>query len=78
MSRLEGPARPPLVARLAYWFSKRKIGKVAASLPIYAHHPRQLKGYARMEFAQEGSRLLSGKLKHLAQLVAASRIGCPF
>ena len=67
-----------LLVRFFYWLTKRKLGKVVMPVQITSHHPRILWGYGQMEFAFLGSRLVETSLKNLAQLRAATLIGCPF
>ena len=67
-----------LFTRFAYWFSKRRMGKVAEPLAVTAHHPWIFRGYGTYEFALERSRLVDARLKALAGLKAAALIGCPF
>ena len=80
MARIEGmPERKAgLLSRLAYRFSRRRFGKVAEPLMIFAHHPSLSKGNAIFELALQRARLLDAKLKGLASLKAATLIGCPF
>jgi hypothetical protein len=78
VTRLDAPARPGLMARIAYWFSRRRFGRVLEPLTVTAHHPRVMRGYGQMELALEGARTLPKQLKVLAQVRAALRVGCPF
>ena len=64
--------------RFAYWWCKRKIGRVVASVKVYAHHPRLLRGVGDMEMAQEAARQLPAALKSLAQIRVARMVDCPF
>ena len=40
MARIEGIAegKAGLLARLAYWFARRRVGKVPEPLRVYARH----------------------------------------
>ncbi len=80
MSRIEGipEHKAGLAARFAYWFSRRRFGKVAEPLAIIAHHPGLLLGYGAFETALDRSRRVEERLKELAALKAATLIGCPF
>ena len=78
MARLDGPKRPGLLARLAYWITRRKYGHVLGPVKIYAHHARILRGVGAMQMAQEAAHSVDPALKSLAQIRAAMRIGCPF
>ncbi len=80
MARIGGvPEREAgLATRLAYWFSRRRLGKVAEPLQVTAHHPTLLRGYGAFELALERSSRVDDRLKDLAGLKAATLIGCPF
>ena len=78
MPRIDGPKRPGLTARLAYWYCKRMLGRVVAPVKIHAHHPRLLRGVGAMERAQMAAHSVDPALKSLAQVLVAMRIGCPF
>lgn len=78
MPRIQGPARPSLLARLAYWFTKRKVGRVILPVQVAANHPRILRGHAGMEMALLAVKSVDERLKALAQLLVATHVGCPF
>jgi hypothetical protein len=78
MARIDGPMRPGMLARIAYWICKRKFGHVLGPVKIWANHPRLLRGAGAMEQAQEAARSVDPALKSLAQVLAAMRVGCPF
>ena len=80
MARIEGIAedKAGLLARLVYWFARRRVGKVPEPLTVYTRHTWLLQGYGAFEFALERSRLVEERLKLLAQIKAATLIGCPF
>jgi hypothetical protein len=67
-----------LFVRLAYWFSKRKFGKVADPLKVMGHHAPVSFGYGMFEMASERALLVDARLKDLAQIKAATLVGCPF
>ncbi len=67
-----------LFVRLAYWFSKRKFGKVADPLKVMGRHAWVSFGYGMFEMAAERAQLVEAKLKDLAQIKAATLVGCPF
>lgn len=80
MARIEGVADDkagPLI-RVVYWYLRRRFGKVPEPVRLVAHHPTLFRGYGRFEIAQERSRLVDRRLKALAQIKAASVIGCPY
>ena len=84
MARIEG-AKPSelglfhgLLTRILYFMVKRRLGRVVMPVQVAAHHAKLLWGYAQMELALDGSRMLEGALKNLAQLRVATLVGCPF
>ena len=80
MARIPGvePSEAGLLARIAYWFVKRKLGRVIMPVKIHAHHSRLLRGVASMQMAQEAAGTLDRGLKCLAEVLVARRVGCPF
>lgn len=67
-----------LFTRIAYALTKRKVGRVVKPVQIWAHHTRLLWGDAQMELSMAASHLVDAALKDLAQLRAATLVGCPF
>ncbi len=80
MPRIEGvpPQRASLFTRLAYWFTKRKFGRVMEGVKITAHSPRLLRGVGQMEMAQAKLKSVDPVLTALAEIKVAAMIGCPF
>jgi len=80
MVRIEGvsKSKASFFVRLAYWFSQRRFGKVADPLKIMGHHSWVSFGYSTFEFASERARLVEARLKELAQIKAATLVGCSF
>lgn len=64
--------------RLAYWMTKRKIGRVILPMKITAHQPRLLWAAGQMEMAQAAMRSVDPTLKCLVEIKVATMIGCPF
>lgn len=67
-----------MLTRIVYALTKRKIGRVVKPVQLIAHHTRLLWGYAQMEQSMAASHLVDAALKDLAQLRAATLVGCPF
>ena len=67
-----------LFVRLAFWFTKRRLGKVIEPISVTAHHPRLLRALAAMETGQQAANSVEPGLKNLASLKVALQIGCPF
>jgi len=80
MSRIEGlpSQRAGILAKLLYYFSRRRFGRVPEPVRVMAHHATLLGGYAGFEVALERARRVPAKLKDLAELRVATLIGCPF
>ena len=53
MARIEGvPARRAgIMLRFAYWYARRRVGKVPEPMTVKAHHPWIFRGYGPYEFA---------------------------
>ena len=67
-----------LVTRFLYWMTRRKVGRVIMPLKITAHQPRLLVAVGGMEMGQQALRTFDAKLKALAEIKAATLVGCPF
>ncbi|MCG8408519.1 MAG: hypothetical protein MI923_25235 [Phycisphaerales bacterium] len=80
MARIQGVEKKKagFLVRLAYFMTRRKVGRVVTPVKIYAHHPRLLRAYAHMEMGQEAAQSIEPQLKTLASVEVARRIGCPF
>jgi len=80
MPRIKGvePRQAGLMARFAYFMSRRRLGRVIGPLKVMAHHPRLLRALAHMELGQEAAKTVPPNLKMLATIKAAMMIGCPF
>lgn len=78
--RIEGIAKSKagLFVRFVYWFSQRRFGKVADPLRVTGHHPWVSFGQGMFELAGERAHLVESRLKDLAQIKAATLVGCPF
>src|SRR4051794_28153228 len=78
MSRLAGPRRPGLFARISYLVAKRDYGKLPEPLEVTAHHPGILRGYCAFEWETGRASTVSERLKDLAGTKAAAMVGCEF
>ncbi len=80
MSRLHGsaPRGLAILHRLANWTSRRRFGKVGEPVSVIARHPWVFRGYAGYELALERARRVEPSLKELAQIKAATLVGCSF
>ncbi len=80
MPRIHGvePNEAGLFTRFAYWFTKRKLGRVPETLKITALSSRLLRGVGEMEMAQAALKSVEPVLVSLAELKVATMVGCPF
>ena len=84
MARISGaPANQGGIFRrlfvgIVYALTRRKVGRVVMPVQVVAHHPTILWGYGQMEQSQLGSKQVAARLKGLAELRAATLVGCPF
>jgi hypothetical protein len=76
--RIAPPRRRGLVARVIFFLTRRKVGKVPTPMQVMAHQPPLLMGYARMELAQMKLRRVPAPLKALASIRTSTLLGCPF
>jgi alkylhydroperoxidase family enzyme len=65
-----------LAARLASWFSRRRLGRVADPLAAWSHHTGVLLTLLRLEMRVQRWRRLDSGLQALAVMASAARIGC--
>ena len=67
-----------MFARFAYWFTKRKFGRVMEGVKITAHSQPLLRGAGQMEMAQAKLKSVNPVLVALAEIKVATMVGCPF
>ena len=80
MSRIQGVSNKDasFIARIAFWLTKRKWGKVLTPVRIAAHRPRILRAVGSMEGAQDRLKHIEPSLKMLLYTFVATKVGCPF
>ena len=79
VARIEGVTQGgSLLARVVFWMSRRKLGRVIGPLRVHALHTRLLAGVGSMETAQEKASTVPATIKVLAEVLVAMRVGCPF
>jgi AhpD family alkylhydroperoxidase len=79
MARIEGMSRSrTLVARLAFFLSRRSYGRVITPARVYALDSRLLLAVGLMEEVQEWAKQTRAPVKQLARMLVAWRIGCPW
>lgn len=64
--------------RLVSWYSQRNFGMVLEPLRIMARNSWVLAAVSGFEMAMARAGKLDAKLKELAQIKAATMIGCPW
>ncbi|MBW0014377.1 carboxymuconolactone decarboxylase family protein [Mycobacterium sp.] len=73
-------------AKIAFFFTRRKLAKMTGlrtagmlePLRMYAHIPRLLNAYGRLEQAESKLDILSPRHRALAELKAATTVGCEY
>ena len=79
MARINGITKGgSLIARIVFFFSKCKVGKVTNPIRTMALNTPILWGYGQMELSQEKAKKVSHTIKMLADLRIATLVGCPF
>ena len=79
MARIEGmPRSRTLVARLAFFLSRRSYGRVITPARVYALDSGLLLAVGLMEEMQEWAKQTSAPMKQLARMLVVWRIGCPW
>lgn len=79
MARIERMERPrTLVARLAFFLSRRSYGRVIAPARVYALDSGLLLAVGLMEEVQEWAKQTRAPIKQLARMLVAWRVGCPW
>lgn len=88
MSRLQGVTDRDagLGAKIAFFFTKRKLSKMTGletagmlePLRMYAHIPRLLNAYGRLEQAESKLDVLNPRHRALAELKAATTVRCEY
>jgi alkylhydroperoxidase family enzyme len=74
---MRGVERPGWLLRLVSFVMRRRQGKVPDSLALLGHHPRILAASTAYGAFFDSSKELSARLKRLAHLRVAMRVGCP-
>ena len=79
MARIKGMERPrTLLARLAFFLSRRSYGSVITPARVYALDSGLLLAVGLMEEVQERAKQTRAPVKQLARMLVAWRIGCAF
>jgi AhpD family alkylhydroperoxidase len=78
MARIDPHPARGLLVRLAYWFSRRRYGRVPGAVAVLAHNRSTLSAVAAFELASERGRAAPARLKELASVKVATLVGCRF
>lgn len=88
MPRLQGVSDrdATLGTKIAFFFTKRKLSQMAGletagmlePLRMYAHIPRLLNAYGKLEQAESKLDILSPRQRALAELKSATTVGCEY
>jgi len=78
VARLPGAPARGLFRRFAYWMSRRKVGRVVMPVQVAAHNQMILFGFGMYEQALAKAHTVDARLKGLASMRVAGRVGCPF
>jgi AhpD family alkylhydroperoxidase len=79
MARIAGVSRSrTLIARLAFFLSRRSYGRVITPTQVYALDSGLLLAVGLMEEVQEWAKQTSAPVKQLARMLVAWRVGCPW
>lgn len=80
MARIEGVSakRAGWWVRVADWAARRRLGRSVEPVRILGHSSRLLFGVGAFEWALDGAAAVPSRLKELAQIRAATLVGCPF
>jgi AhpD family alkylhydroperoxidase len=79
MARIEGMSGSrTLVARLAFFLSRRSYGRVITPARVYALDSRLLLALGLMEEVQEWAKQTRAPVKQLARMLVAWHVGCPW
>src|SRR4051812_12516252 len=78
MARIAGNSRPGLLGRIAYWFARRRLGRVPEPFQIMAHNRWVLAAVGSFEMLAPRARLLPERDKELASVLVAMNVGCRF
>lgn len=64
--------------RIGGWFLRRRFGEVLEPFQAMGHHPRVARAYGQLEQRVTRWRRVDVRLKDLADLAAAVKVGCPW
>lgn len=78
IARIDGAHRNKAgwLARIGFWFARRKVGKVPVPMTIAAHNPAVFRAYAGFEMGIQKARATSEHLRAIASVKTSSMVGC--
>ncbi len=70
-------ARAGWLARVVFWFTKRKVGRDWEPLRVAAHNPAVLQAQVGFEAGWQRASRLTGRLRALVSIKTSALVGCP-
>jgi AhpD family alkylhydroperoxidase len=67
-----------LMVRFSDWYTKRAYGRAVTITPVIAHSPWNTMGWGMLEFGHDRAGKVEERLKALAEVKAATVVGCEF
>lgn len=67
-----------MLVRLSNWYTKRTYGRAVTTTPVIAHSPWNTFGWGMLELGHDRAGKVDERLKALAELKAATVVGCEF
>ncbi len=78
MSRVKASVRPAILVRVANWLLRRAGKSENEYLHAIGHSPRVGNAELAYQAILEGSKVLPARLRKIARIRVAMRVGCPF
>lgn len=78
MARISLTPPPTLSSRIAEWFIGRRFGEVLEPIRVMGHHPQVSRAYGQLEQRALRWRRMDVKIRDLAEMATAAKIGCPW
>jgi AhpD family alkylhydroperoxidase len=67
-----------LLVKLSDWYTQRAYGRPVTTTPVIAHSTWNTLGWGMLELGHDRAHAVDEKLKALAELKAATKVGCEF
>jgi hypothetical protein len=78
IARIDGVSRKRAgwIARIGFWFARRKVGRVPIPMTIAAHNKAVFRAYCGFEMGIQKARAVSEHLRALASVKTGALVGC--